>query len=177
LASPQASSKDGDNSLTCCEPKWEDKALKLRSELGISDTYKPWTSTHKIRSFSATPRNLESLDVAWAARDVGERTLPWFVDLNPDISRKPYGNSLGALLQTSRVYDFARKTIISAPECLLLHGMPAEELVYPPGLTPRKLYAMVGESLHAPSVGTVILSIFLNSHAPWWNKSDKTCKL
>jgi hypothetical protein len=151
--------------------------LKLRSELGISDTYKPWTSTNRILGFSATPRNLESLDVAWAARDVDERTLPWFCDLNPDISRKPFGNSLGALLQTSRVYDFARKTIISAPECVLLHGMPAGELVYPPQLTPRKLYAMVGESLHSPSVGTVILSLFLNSHAPWWNKLDPTREL
>jgi hypothetical protein len=138
----------------------------------MSPDYRPWTSKHRLLGLPLSFRCIESVDIAWGAA-LGDDTHepgPWFCDLNASIGRSPFGSTLGAFLTTSRVYDFEREQLILAPEALLLHGMPALSCSFPPSLSSHALFHMVGESMHAPCIGSLLVAIFLNPLAPWWGK-------
>jgi hypothetical protein len=152
------------------DPKWKDRAIDMRSRLGMSPEYRPWTSEVPMKGLPLTARTIESLDIGWGARPVEDRTFPWYCDLNPDIGRTPYGPKICALLTTSRIYDYRRRQLVLPPEAMLLHGMPGKSFVYPASLTSSSLYHMVGESMNSISIGSVLVAIFLNPLAPWWGQ-------
>jgi hypothetical protein len=157
------------------DAKWKDSALKVRSALGIHPDARPFTRNHQTLSgIPKSCRVLESLDIAWGARHALQRTLPFFCDLNPSIDRgNTFGPTLPCISQKSRIFDFSTKSVVTAPQMLLLLGLPAWDLELP-NVSSTRLFSFVGEMMYAPSVGAIMLAHFLNPLAPWWSQSLST---
>ncbi len=68
------------------------------------------------------------------------------------------------------MYDFERDAVISAAEAMLLHGMPAPDLRLDM-FSCSTLATAIGECMAGPSIGTILLAVFLNDLAPWHRRA------
>jgi hypothetical protein len=147
---------------------WVDRAVGMRAKHKVQ-TDRTWTSQqHVLVGVPHSPRTLESLDIAYSQKPPD---ADWYCDLNASISRSPFGEELKMVTTRTRFYDFQQCRVLSALEMMLIMGLPAYSFVYPERMTTGDLYTAVGEAMHAPSVGTLIVACFLNKHAPWWTSS------
>jgi hypothetical protein len=67
------------------------------------------------------------------------------------------------------MYDFERDAMVTAPELMLVHGLPSPDLDLSM-FSNASLMVAVGESMSAASIGTVMLAIYLNELAPWFTE-------
>ncbi len=151
---------------------WHNKHLAVRAKLTVSKDYRPWSCPRGkpaplMEGVPNNPRYVDVLDIAWSSRKPKLRTLPFFCNISQCPSRAPWGTELKCLTTSSRVYDFSRDRLITAPEAMLLQGHPACDLdlsMFASGT----LFTAVGEAMAAPSIATVMLAVYLNPLAEWW---------
>ena len=141
----------------------------------MSPGHQPWTKPKGERAppqLIGVPRSVRSVDVlniAWGSRPAKRRKFPWYCDYTQCISRKSYGPTAKCLTKTTRVYDFKRDTIILPGEAWQMQGLPTPgtaELLCDLEATP--MFKLAGQGFFCPSIGTILLALFLNPEAPWW---------
>ena len=104
---------------------------KMRDKYDMSSQYAPWTAKRHIHLLKGVPesgRDVDMLDIFWRKRPRAYRTLPWFVDLSQCVSRQFACESMRCLTQSSRIYSYARGSVIAPEETLLIMGLPAWQL-------------------------------------------------
>ena len=85
--------------------QWENYTVELRTTMGISHSYSPWTdrSDVKLTNVVKKPRILDTINVAWAARLIANKnsTSPmndedlkkgFYIDVTQGVERKAYGD-------------------------------------------------------------------------------------
>lgn len=151
---------------------WGVKSLRVRSKIDLLPTARPWTSrtpSPKLLGLPSSARMMDVVDVAWGGRPSGQSIeAPWYVDASQDISRFHFqhGDSIPCLTTSSLIYSFRSDAVIPPRGKLLLLGFPAEEAFET--LDDRSLNDMTGEAMFLGDVGAVVMGIYLNRFAPWW---------
>jgi hypothetical protein len=156
---------------------WQAKHKKVRSQLGISPDFRPWTEAPsgqrpKLEGVTDNARYRDTIDIAWAAALMKNpmSPLPFYVNFSQCPTRKPWSSALRCLTTSTKVYDFARDKVLSSEELLLLQGIPAPDLKLHMFSESSLLHA-VGEAMFCPCIGAIMLGVYLNPHAPWWQTS------
>jgi hypothetical protein len=159
-----------------CEA-WKDKHKLVRSKLGVSPTYKPWTERKSgppglLGVPADNPRYLDCLDLAWSSRKAKCRSLPFYCDYSQCPTRSPWGESIRTFTTSSRSYDFQRERVVSPVEGLALHGVPVHSFDWTMFKSESMFFTALGESMSCPCVGSILLSVYLNRSAPWWRRGS-----
>jgi site-specific DNA-cytosine methylase len=154
---------------------WKDKHKQMRSKFGISPTHRPWTAPSsgvrpELKGVPHNARFTDCLDLAWASRKVRLRSLPFYCDYTQCPTRTPWGPVLRTFTTSSRTYDFQRDRVVSPTEGLALHGFPIYKYDWTMFKSESSFYTALGESMSCPCVGSVLLAVYLNRHAPWWQR-------
>jgi hypothetical protein len=155
--------------------KWVDKHKRVRSALGVSPGYNPWTEPQDgrprptLRGVPPNKRYVDTINLAWASRPPESRSLPFFVNFSQCPTRSPWGPHMKTLTTSSKVYDFKRDRVFTPFECLLFHGFPVNKLDFTM-FEQTKLMDATGEMMSCPCLGSVLLGIYLNSNGPWWRR-------
>ena len=154
------------------EQAWVGLSKQVRSKMGISPTYSPWTSTGKLLTgVPKSKRMLDAMNIAWASRPVPERTLPVYMDLPQCVRRKTWGPAVPCLTRSTILYDFASDQVVPTAGLLALLGFPVSDLDLS-GLSESDLADLTGEGFFLPCVGAILASIFLNPAGPWWHEAS-----
>jgi len=148
------------------QPQWRTISKEVRSKLGISPHFRPWTQAGKeLRFVPRSSRMRDVLDVAWAS---SERRTPLHCDLSQCVSRKRWSHDIAPCLTGSTVmYDFAADEVWSAVCNLAVQGHPVKDLSLS-NLSAAQVRDLAGEGIFLPNLAVVLCGLFLNSKAPWW---------
>jgi hypothetical protein len=65
------------------------------------------------------------------------------------------------------IYDYEQDQVISSKGLLALLGVPIRDLKTNE-MTHTDLSSLAGEAMFAGSIGSLMLSVYLNSKAAWW---------
>lgn len=149
--------------------EWAHHCKSMRSKLGVSKMYKPWTDSmppHQVVGAPSTCRIHELVNLSWAARKPRERTLPWFTDLSQCVSRKPWWPECPCINTSSMIFDHEQERVWGVEEKMAALGWPISRMAFPASMTTAQQHDLVGESMCAPCI---VLATFLNE-APWWGR-------
>ena len=151
--------------------RWVDESKKIRNLLGVlpKALCQPY-STDPTRKHKGMPRKrrlLEILDVATTHSQKIQRVGDLYCDISQGIQRKQWGDKVTTLLTGSSIFDFSRDQMVLPGELIALQGADARTFRFC-DLPGSQITDVVGESFFVPSIAQVLISVFLNQHAPWW---------
>lgn len=87
-------------------------------------------------------------------------------DTSQCVSRRPWGASVTCLTTCTELYSFRREGFVSGSGLLALQGIPTE---VPTGeLDSAEKANLAAEAMFAPNIASLLLGVFLNRAAPWW---------
>jgi hypothetical protein len=152
-------------------PEWETKSLVMRSKFNLPPHATPWKDyggkQKEYKGLAVTPRILDAIEVAWGSKPPMERdTADFYVDVSQCVSRKKWG-PLRTFCGGTSIYSFARDEVLNFVQCLMLQGLPPCSQDVVANLPGSSLKDLIGESMCAPCLGTVLASIYLLPKAPW----------
>lgn len=159
--------------------KWRVQSANLRSGLGVSNDYKPWTSVAKCTGIPQRRRYYDVLDLAWCHRmqevvpgtTRAEAAANCWCEPTQMVGRKPWSVGLRCLLQGSHAYSFEHDFCLSGYDALRLQGAPlqcAPQDDGPTSFSDANIRSLAGEAFSAPIATCVAYAYFLNPHAAWW---------
>ena len=146
--------------------KWKMQSRACRAELGLSDSFHPWTGRDAFagEGLRLTPRVRDVLDLT--AAKVFSRNLPSqrgltdiYVDVSQSLDRNCFTHADGSnpcFTGATELYSFAQDRIILPEEMLAFHGFGHVEM--PPSLGCRDLKRMAGTGMSLPCIGSILLS-------------------
>ena len=164
--------------------KWEQQSVKWRSELQISQSFRPWTSrrTFSGLGLSRTKRSLDLLDCSWVEackrRKISVQTHSssfmkealaqqvhhgLVVDVSQNPVRKPMSDKQGVLrtlTTSSTLYSFEHDRVLHPIEHMFLQGYPKDVSV-PHTLSVQDLRKLAGEAICLPCLASIVWSIHL----------------
>ncbi len=113
-------------------------------------------------------REDDLLEIAWASLPASQRKPSGFyVDVSQSADRRPWG-TLRCITARSLIIDFARRRDLNGKHLFALQGHPSEAVL--DGLSVSQQTKLVGQGMFIPSIASILLSIFVQSHAPWVNR-------
>jgi hypothetical protein len=167
--------------------RWRCHSNELRTKLGVSATFQPWTS--QLRELVGVPRHLprilDLLDIAWIVALKNNQKLPpdtrmtesqlkvgYFVDISQGVNRKPwYRDYLPTLTQSTVLYSFEFDFVLAGRTHLHLQGFPADIQVA--GLSNEQCRLLAGEAWSLPGMAPAFYAYFLASQGPWWGQQKR----
>ncbi len=172
-------------------PSGCDKSLRIMAEGAPSGHAEglPTTAegTPSGRGKGLNPRERDILDIAWACQlktaaraarrekhvPEAEATLRrnFWADISQSVSRKPWGEGVGALCQSSVIYSFELDRILPPEAHLRLQGWPRDAQLE--GVPKASLREFAGEGFFLPAVSTALWAMVLTPHAPWWCTTEE----
>ena len=169
---------------TSASKRWTADSRAVRSTLGVSENYKPWTSRRSFLGVGlpSSERILDVLDCYVASElkencgqadecarvDVRSLMDGKFIDVSQGVKRGTHSNKSGFVrtFTTSTIlYDFSRDVVLSGYEMLLLHGFP-REFVVPDGIPETEVRKVAGDGMSIPSLAAVIWCLYLTRQFP-----------
>ena len=157
---------------------WTKASLATRSKMkpvALSPGYRPWscssTFPNKLYGAPRNPRFVDCLDVSWGSRPPRLRHMPWYTDISQDVSWRPWSSTPLGLTTSSVLFDHARDQVWTTSAKLACHGWPIADLSLVQSVEDKHLHDLIGESMYLPSIGGVLLSIYLNQFSPWWEQA------
>ena len=141
----------------------------------MSPHYRPWTCQgKKLYNVPKTERVQEAIDIAWGSHSqrcvADDKRFPFYQDVSQCVSRHTWGSSVPCITRSSLVYDFKRDQILSSKALLAMQGLPVPDMKLDslPDVSEADLRDLAGECMFLPSLGSILLAVFLNRDAVWW---------
>lgn len=154
--------------------QWTLHSKAARAKFRMTPKYCPWTAETGARrvleGVPGTPRIFELLTISWGSRK--RRQVPWFTDLSQCVSRQAWSEKGLCLTTSSMVYCHTQDRVLKPIDKLATLGMPVADVQIPEELSSSQLHEMCGEAMCLPSVGSILLALFLCSAAPWWSQEN-----
>ena len=145
--------------------EWQARSYAVRDELEIPPDFHP--PVGPLPGLARTPRQVDLIEIATIERQRHGGGV-WVADVGQCAGRKPWGRVMPSLHTRSVLYDFSRKKTISTLEMWYSLGLPAEE--FPQGTSASGITQAVGEGMSLCSLGTILVSLYLNDLGSWWRQ-------
>ena len=149
--------------------RWREKSRGIRTKMKMGKSMPLRAAKICLLGLPPnSPRQEDSANVAFGAWR--KKKGSWIADVSQCVARRPWGPRLRTLTRNSVVICFSKKRVLCGMELMGAHGWAVSQ-----GETdfldmgPRVLRDLLGDQMTLPSVGAVILALYLNSHSPHWS--------
>ena len=196
---PRAPTTSATRTSTEGKKVWRTHSRRIRTALGMSPTWRPWTGVlaARLKGLPDSDRFREYLDIVWfdrcldhsASLGVDPRVLAtnwdlaaklvdgFFVDPSQGIQfyrlRSAKSSSddydVGTITQSATIYSFELQLCLNGGHNMALQGLPVG--FYLNALKSKNAFSIAGEAFFYPHLVAIVLSFFSLPSGRWWRSA------
>lgn len=162
--------------------RWKEHAVNVRHEHNLPSRAQTWVSRPGVSLMAVpkTPRILETIDVCFAymrSKDpqasFRQVATSLFCDFSQSINRLPVRQRMPTPTTSATIYSYELDRVVSPWATLRFLGWPCNLLGDSDSFPAAEQRRLSGNAFSVPISGMMSMLLYLNPHAPWWERQSQ----